>query len=87
MLEETTAIDYVMEAASGPHFSGLRLDTLRSAAPSLPSPRDSAPLATPASDFAAADSAAQKQPFVIGTCTFFCFNLRARVGEGLNFVF
>ncbi|KAG6402914.1 hypothetical protein SASPL_135128 [Salvia splendens] len=66
MLEETTAIDYVMEAASGPHFSGLRLDSLRSAAPSLPSPRDSAPLATPASAFTAADSAAQKQPFVIG---------------------
>ncbi|KAG6400718.1 hypothetical protein SASPL_137560 [Salvia splendens] len=66
MLEETTAIDYVMEAASGPHFSGLRLDSLRSAVPSLPSQRDSAPLATPASDFAATDSAAQKQPFVIG---------------------
>ncbi|XP_027353043.1 uridine kinase-like protein 1, chloroplastic isoform X3 [Abrus precatorius] len=26
MPEETTSIDYVMEAASGPHFSGLRLD-------------------------------------------------------------
>ncbi|MFS7956376.1 putative transferase [Helianthus anomalus] len=26
MLEHTTAIDYAMEAASGPHFSGLHLD-------------------------------------------------------------
>ncbi|PWA67489.1 uridine kinase-like 2 [Artemisia annua] len=26
MPEQTTSIDYVMEAASGPHFSGLRLD-------------------------------------------------------------
>lgn len=27
MPEQTTAIDYVMEAASGPHFSGLYLDS------------------------------------------------------------
>ncbi|XP_047978870.1 uridine/cytidine kinase UKL1, chloroplastic-like [Salvia hispanica] len=68
MPEETTAIDYVMEAASGPHFSGLRLDSLRSAAPSLSSPRASAPLTPPSSAFTPADSsaAAQKQPFVIG---------------------
>ncbi|GKD86126.1 uridine kinase-like protein 1, chloroplastic, partial [Tanacetum coccineum] len=26
MPEQTTSIDYVMEAASGPHFSGLHLD-------------------------------------------------------------
>ncbi|KAG6435065.1 hypothetical protein SASPL_106715 [Salvia splendens] len=68
MPEETTAIDYVMEAASGPHFSGLRLDSLRSAAPSLSSPRASAPLTPPSSAFTPTDSsaAAQKQPFVIG---------------------
>ena len=81
MPEETTAIDYVMEAASGPHFSGLRLDSLRSAAPSLSSPRASAPLTPPSSAFTPADSsaAAQKQPFVIGTSIF--FNLRGGVGE------
>ncbi|XP_020980795.1 uridine/cytidine kinase UKL1, chloroplastic isoform X1 [Arachis duranensis] len=33
MPEETTSIDYVMEAASGPHFSGLRLDGLLSSPP------------------------------------------------------
>ncbi|KAL0344123.1 UNVERIFIED_CONTAM: Uridine kinase-like protein 2, chloroplastic [Sesamum angustifolium] len=63
MPEETTAIDYVMEAASGPHFSGLRLDGLRSAASS---PRASAPLTSAFSFSTVSDSAAHKQPFVIG---------------------
>ncbi|KAH6813777.1 uridine kinase/uracil phosphoribosyltransferase 1 [Perilla frutescens var. frutescens] len=68
MPETTTAIDYVMEAASGPHFSGLRLDSLRSAATSLPSPRSSgpAPVTPTSSAFSAVDSIALKQPFVIG---------------------
>ncbi|KAK7825111.1 uridine kinase-like protein 1 [Quercus suber] len=70
MPEETTSIDYVMEAASGPHFSGLRLDGLRS---SPPSSSTSSPAAhrspVPASAFstsALTDSNAPRQPFVIG---------------------
>ena len=74
MPEETTSIDYVMEAASGPHFSGLRLDGLRS---SPPSSSTSSPAAhrspVPASAFSSSslssaltDSNALKQPFVIG---------------------
>ncbi|KAL8049224.1 hypothetical protein ABFX02_06G007800 [Erythranthe guttata] len=65
MPEETTAIDYVMEAASGPHFSGLRLDGFMSATSS--SPRASA-AASPTSFFhpVVSDSTALKQPFVIG---------------------
>ncbi|CAI9111570.1 OLC1v1011821C1 [Oldenlandia corymbosa var. corymbosa] len=55
------AIDYVMEKASGPHFSGLRLgDGLLSAVSPSSSPR-APPIPTPSS---ATDSA--KQPFVIG---------------------
>ncbi|KAK2992877.1 hypothetical protein RJ640_028119 [Escallonia rubra] len=60
MPEETTSIDYVMEAASGAHFSGLRLDGLLSASSS---PRSSSAL-TPSSGLTA-DSTALKQPFVI----------------------
>ncbi|KAH0984572.1 hypothetical protein GBA52_011749 [Prunus armeniaca] len=60
MPEETTTIDYVMEAASGPHFSGLRLDGLLSSPPSASS---SSP-ASAASN--RADPNATKQPFVIG---------------------
>uniref|UniRef100_A0A165WNT3 uridine/cytidine kinase n=1 Tax=Daucus carota subsp. sativus TaxID=79200 RepID=A0A165WNT3_DAUCS len=53
MAEETKiGIDYAMEAASGPHFSGLRLDHLRSSSSS-----SSIPL-----------SHASKQPFIIGVC-------------------
>ncbi|KAJ9562586.1 hypothetical protein OSB04_007746 [Centaurea solstitialis] len=46
----TTNIDYVMEAASGPHFSGLRLDAARSHSSSL----------------TISSSSADKHPFVIG---------------------
>ncbi|XP_073135154.1 uridine/cytidine kinase UKL1, chloroplastic [Henckelia pumila] len=54
MTEGTKSIDYVMEASSGPHFSGLRL-----------SPAASPPTsATP--DSRTADSTPHKQPFVIG---------------------
>ncbi|CDP16682.1 unnamed protein product [Coffea canephora] len=54
------AIDYVMEKASGPHFSGLRLDGLLS-----PSSSPRAPTLSPSSSFALpADPT--KQPFVIG---------------------
>jgi hypothetical protein len=64
MPEETNSIDYVMEKASGPHFSGLRLDGLLSSPPSStasPSHRSAS-----ASSSALSDSNAPKQPFVIG---------------------
>ncbi|XP_048317827.1 uridine/cytidine kinase UKL1, chloroplastic isoform X2 [Ziziphus jujuba] len=66
MPEETTTIDYVMEAASGPHFSGLRLDGLRLSSP--PSSSTSSPAhRSSSSNFSAiTDSNAPKQPFVIG---------------------
>ncbi|CAJ1920144.1 unnamed protein product [Sphenostylis stenocarpa] len=56
MPEETTSIDYVMEAASGAHFSGLRLDGL------LPSSATAS--ATP--DSTLASDSIPNQPFVIG---------------------
>ncbi|CAA0813121.1 Uridine kinase-like protein 1- chloroplastic [Striga hermonthica] len=61
MPEETAAIDYVMEAASGAHFSGLRLEGLLSS-----SPRASGAVTSTAFSPRVADSAALKQPFVIG---------------------
>ncbi|KAG8384961.1 hypothetical protein BUALT_Bualt04G0172600 [Buddleja alternifolia] len=64
--EETTSIDYVMEAASGPHFSGLRIDSLLSASSPSPSPRASSAVTPISSSSPVADSAADKQPFVIG---------------------
>ncbi|KAI8533428.1 hypothetical protein RHMOL_Rhmol10G0009200 [Rhododendron molle] len=51
----------VMEAASGPHFSGLRFNGLRSS-----SPRASAVVPPPPFSSAPSDSNATKQPFVIG---------------------
>lgn len=66
MPEETTAIDYVMEAASGPHFSGLRLDGLLSAA-SSPRSSNQTPTAFASSFTPPPDFSGQKQPFVIGT--------------------
>ncbi|KAJ9683275.1 hypothetical protein PVL29_019035 [Vitis rotundifolia] len=65
MPEETTAIDYVMEAASGPHFSGLRLEGLLSSPPSSTSSPSAAASATSSFSATLPDSAA-KQPFVIG---------------------
>lgn len=65
MPEETTSIDYVMEAASGPHFSGLRLDGLLSPPPSS-STSSSAPRTSFSTSSAQADSNSPKQPFVIG---------------------
>lgn len=63
--EESTAIDYVMEAASGAHFSGLRVDGLLTSSSS--SPRASpAPTPTHFSTPTPLDSTAPKQPFVIG---------------------
>lgn len=63
--EETTAIDYVMEAASGAHFSGLRFDGLLTSGSA--SPRAS-PTHTPThfSTTTPLDSTTPKQPFVIG---------------------
>ncbi|KAK4365760.1 hypothetical protein RND71_013640 [Anisodus tanguticus] len=62
--EETKAIDYVMEAASGAHFSGLRFDGLLISASS--SPRASTtPTPTHFSNSTPLDSTT-KQPFVIG---------------------
>ncbi|KAJ6302214.1 hypothetical protein OIU77_016327 [Salix suchowensis] len=62
--EETNSIDYVMEKASGPHFSGFRPDGLLSPPPSStasPSHRSASD-----SSLALSDSNAPKQPFVIG---------------------
>uniref|UniRef100_A0A6N2K491 Phosphoribulokinase/uridine kinase domain-containing protein n=1 Tax=Salix viminalis TaxID=40686 RepID=A0A6N2K491_SALVM len=62
--EETNSIDYVMEKASGPHFSGFRPDGLLSSPPSStasPSHRSASD-----SSLALSDSNAPKQPFVIG---------------------
>ncbi|KAG2714844.1 hypothetical protein I3843_03G050400 [Carya illinoinensis] len=68
MPEETTSIDYVMEAASGPHFSGLRLDGLLSSPPASSSSSPAHRSSASASGFSplAADSSFPKQPFVIG---------------------
>ncbi|XP_022633436.1 LOW QUALITY PROTEIN: uridine kinase-like protein 1, chloroplastic [Vigna radiata var. radiata] len=56
MPEETTSIDYVMEAASGAHFSGLRLDAL------LPS----SATASASPDSTLASDSHPNRPFVIG---------------------
>ncbi|MCL7024906.1 hypothetical protein MKW94_023752 [Papaver nudicaule] len=66
MPEEKTSMDYVMEAASGAHFSGLRVDGLLRSCSSLSSPTStSSPPPPPSlSSIVAADSS--KQPFVIG---------------------
>lgn len=76
MPEETITIDYVMEKASGPHFSGLRLDGLLSSplvsSTSSPSHLRSSFSSAPAF----ADGNAPKQPFVIGKTSSllsFCF--------------
>ncbi|KAJ6949292.1 uridine kinase-like protein 1 [Populus alba x Populus x berolinensis] len=66
MPEETISIDYVMEKASGPHFSGLRLDGLLSSPPS--STASPSHCSASASSSALSDSNAPKQPFVIGVC-------------------
>ncbi|KAJ7974786.1 Uridine kinase [Quillaja saponaria] len=65
MAEETISIDYVMEAASGPHFTGLRLDGLLSSPPASSSsahPSSAAGFASNSSTLAA-DSTAPKQAF------------------------
>ncbi|XP_024453512.1 uridine/cytidine kinase UKL1, chloroplastic isoform X1 [Populus trichocarpa] len=64
MPEETNSIDYVMEKASGPHFSGLRLDGLLSSPPS--STASPSHCSATASSSALSDSNAPNQPFVIG---------------------
>ena len=60
------AIDYVMEAASGPHFSGLRLEGLLSSPPSSTSSPLAAASAAAAWFSTALPDTAAKQPFVIG---------------------
>lgn len=60
MPEETKSVDYAMEAASGPHFSGLRLDVLRSSPSS--SPRSNPVQAISSST----TSLPTSQPFIIG---------------------
>ena len=72
MPEEPTSIDYVMEKASGPHFSGLRLDGLLSPSSSS-SPRAPGSVST-ASSSSFADSTAPNQPFVIGNFQLYSFN-------------
>ncbi|KAK4483220.1 hypothetical protein RD792_010402 [Penstemon davidsonii] len=63
MPDQTKAIDYVMEAASGPHFSGLRLDGLLSA---TSSPRSSSAFTPNFASSPVGDASSNKQPFVIG---------------------
>ncbi|KAL0431570.1 UNVERIFIED_CONTAM: Uridine kinase-like protein 1, chloroplastic [Sesamum radiatum] len=58
MADESKAMNYVMEASSGPHFSGRRLDSLPAAASPSPTPT---PSSNPVRDFPT-----HKQPFVIG---------------------
>lgn len=70
MKEEAKSIDEVMEAASGPHFSGLRIDGLLSspsASPRAAAAAAAAAAAVSASYFAQSDSGSSiRQPFVIG---------------------
>ncbi|KAH9609082.1 hypothetical protein KSS87_021842 [Heliosperma pusillum] len=67
MPESTTSIDYVMEKASGPHFSGLRIDGHLSSPTTSSSPRYSSATATPfSSSFTPPDPKFPKHPFVIG---------------------
>lgn len=72
MPEATNSIDYVMEKASGPHFSGLRLDGLLS---SPPSSATNSPAHRNSSASASASPLAPKQPFVIGDYLFFLLSL------------
>ncbi|KAA0036104.1 hypothetical protein IC582_013797 [Cucumis melo] len=65
MPEDTVPIDYVMEAASGPHFSGLRLDG-RLASPPSSSTSSPAHRSSFSSSFAQVDTSSPRQPFVIG---------------------
>lgn len=70
MPEETkTTVDYRMEAASGAHFSGLRLDGLLSSSPSSSSAPPLSLRSSAADSSNLADANAPKQPFVIGTLT------------------
>lgn len=70
MPEETkTTVDYRMEAASGAHFSGLRLDGLLSSSPSSSSASPLSLRSSAADSSNLADANAPKQPFVIGTLT------------------
>ncbi|CAN1273396.1 Uridine/cytidine kinase UKL1, chloroplastic [Linum perenne] len=68
MPENTDSIDYVMEKASGAHFSGLRFDGLLSSPPtsSTSSPAHRSSSTTAVSVFT--DANVLKQPFVIGVC-------------------
>ncbi|XP_022556834.1 uridine/cytidine kinase UKL1, chloroplastic isoform X2 [Brassica napus] len=63
MPENSSSVDYAMEKASGPHFSGLRFDSLLSSSP--PNPSVSSPSHLP-SAVSSSSSPAPKQPFVIG---------------------
>lgn len=80
MPEETTSIDYVMEAASGPHFSGLRLDGR------LPSSSSSPKTSSPAPDSTLGSDSLPKQPFVIGLfLSLLNFNLNFNLHLDLGF--
>ncbi|XP_057996673.1 uridine/cytidine kinase UKL1, chloroplastic isoform X2 [Hevea brasiliensis] len=63
MSEQASSIDYIMEKASGPHFSGLRLNGLLS---SLSSSSSTSPTHRTCSVSASASPLTPKQPFVIG---------------------
>lgn len=66
MPEDSTSIDYVMEKASGPHFSGLRLDGLLSSPSKSSNSSPSHFRSGVSSSLDIADPAAHNQPFVIG---------------------
>ncbi|KAF2305953.1 hypothetical protein GH714_009134 [Hevea brasiliensis] len=63
MSEQASSIDYIMEKASGPHFSGLRLNGLLS---SLSSSSSTSPTHRTCAVSASASPLTPKQPFVIG---------------------
>lgn len=65
-MEDASTIDFAMEAASGPHFSGLRLEGL------LSSPSASPRAAAAASNSLPDSGASVRQPFVIGNRGFPC---------------
>jgi uridine kinase len=66
MPEDSSSLDYAMEKASGPHFSGLRFDGLLSSSPPNSSVVSSLRSAVSSSSPSSSDPEAPKQPFIIG---------------------
>ncbi|CAN0925368.1 Uridine/cytidine kinase UKL1, chloroplastic [Linum grandiflorum] len=66
MPENTDSIDYVMEKASGAHFSGLRFDGILSSPPTSSTSSPAHRSSSTAAGSVFADANVPKQPFVIG---------------------